>query len=129
MWQRARLPLTLTMQALPALTIAPVLWVFISAAASGEIPTDTRCSITNADAVGAYPISTFTWMIIYKEQNYSDRTKEQAIATLDLLKYILSDEAQDITSEVHYAPLPLKAKELSLENLKRVTYDGVTILE
>ena len=101
----------------------------ISAAASGEIPTDTRCSITNADAVGAYPISTFTWMIIYKEQNYSDRTKEQAIATLDLLKYILSDEAQDITSEVHYAPLPLKAKELSLENLKRVTYDGVTILE
>ena len=66
---------------------------------------------------------------LYKEQNYSDRTKEQAIATLDLLKYILSDEAQDITSEVHYAPLPLKAKELSLENLKRVTYDGVTILE
>ena len=101
----------------------------ISAAASGEIPTDTRCSITNADAVGAYPISTFTWMIIYKEQNYSDRTKEQAIATLDLLKYILSDGAQNITSEVHYAPLPLKAKELSLENLKRVTYDGVTILE
>ena len=42
----------------------------ISAAASGEIPADTRCSITNADAAGAYPISTFTWMIIYKEQNY-----------------------------------------------------------
>ena len=77
----------------------------ISAAASGEIPADTRCSITNADAAGAYPISTFTWMIIYKEQNYSDRSKEQAIATLDLLKYILSDEAQKITSEVHYAPL------------------------
>ncbi|MBR6539151.1 MAG: phosphate ABC transporter substrate-binding protein PstS, partial [Bacteroides sp.] len=44
----------------------------ISAAASGDIPTDTRCSITNADAIGAYPISTFTWMIIYKEQHYSD---------------------------------------------------------
>ena len=100
----------------------------ISAAASGEIPADTRCSITNADAAGAYPISTFTWMIIYKEQNYSDRSKEQTIATLDLLKYILSDEAQQITSEVHYAPLPTKAKEVSLANLNTVTYDGVTIL-
>ena len=101
----------------------------ISAAASGVIPTDTRCSITNADAKGAYPISTFTWMIIYKEQNYSDRSKEQALATLDLLKYILSDEAQNITSEVHYAPLPAKAKELSMTNLKSVTYDGVAILQ
>ena len=101
----------------------------ISAAASGEIPTDTRCSITNADAAGAYPISTFTWMVIYKEQNYSDRSKEQAAATLDLLKYILSDEAQAITSEVHYAPLPAKAKELSMKNLKTVTYDGVAILQ
>ena len=101
----------------------------ISAAASGVIPADTRCSITNSDATGAYPISTFTWMVIYKEQNYSDRTKEQAIATLDLLKYILSDEAQNITSEVHYAPLPTKAKELSMTNLKTVTYDGVAILQ
>ena len=101
----------------------------ISAAASGEIPADTRCSITNSNAAGAYPISTFTWMIIYKEQNYSDRSKEQAMATLDLLKYILSDEAQKITSEVHYAPLPAKAKELSFKNLKSVTFDGVAILQ
>lgn len=101
----------------------------ISAAASGEIPADTRCSITNSDAKGAYPISTFTWMIIYKEQNYSGRSQEQALATLDLLQYILSDEAQNITSEVHYAPLPAKAKELSMANLKEVTYNGVKILE
>ncbi len=101
----------------------------ISAAASGVIPSDTRCSITNADAAEAYPISTFTWMIIYKEQNYSDRSMEQAVATLDLMKYILSDEAQHITSEVHYAPLPAKAKELSMTNLKTVTYDGVAILQ
>ena len=101
----------------------------ISAAASGEIPADTRCSITNSDAAGAYPISTFTWIIIYKEQNYSDRSKEQAMATLDLIQYILSDEAQNITSEVHYAPLPAKAKEISMTNLKTVTYDGVTILQ
>ena len=101
----------------------------ISAVASGDIPADTRCSITDADASGAYPISTFTWMIIYKEQNYSGRTKEQAMATLDLLNYVLADEAQGITSEVGYAPLPAKAKELSAANLKTVTYDGTPILQ
>ncbi len=101
----------------------------ISVAASGTIPADTRTSITNADASGAYPISTFTWMIIYKEQNYSNRSKEQAMATLDLLQYILSDDAQSITSEVHYAPLPTKAKEISMTNLKSVTFNGVAILK
>ena len=101
----------------------------ISAAASGKIPADTRTSITNSDAPGAYPISTFTWIIIYKEQNYADRSKDQAIATLDLIKYILSDEAQNITSKVHYAPLPAKAKELSLNNLKTVTYNGASIFQ
>ncbi|MBR5603817.1 MAG: phosphate ABC transporter substrate-binding protein PstS [Bacteroidales bacterium] len=101
----------------------------ISASASGEIPSDTRASITDSDAKGAYPISTFTWMIIYKEQNYSDRSKEQATATLDLIQYILSDEAQKITAYVHYAPLPEKAKEISLSNLKTVTYNGEAILQ
>lgn len=101
----------------------------ISAAASGEIPADTRTSIVNSDAAGAYPIATFTWIIIYKEQNYSDRSKEQAVATLELLKYILSQDAQKITSEVHYAPLPAKAIELSLNNLKGVTYNGEAILQ
>lgn len=101
----------------------------ISAAASGNIPTDTRISITNSDAQGAYPISTFTWMLIYKEQNYSNRSKEQASATLNLVEYILSDEVQSIAPQVHYAPLPSKAVELSKENLKRVTYEGVPILQ
>lgn len=100
----------------------------ISAAAAGEIPADTRTSITNSAAKGAYPISTFTWIVIYKEQQYANRTKEQAIATLDLIQYMLSDAAQKITSEVHYAPLPEKAKELSLKNLKSVTYNGEPLL-
>lgn len=101
----------------------------ISAAAAGKMPSDTRTSITNADSEGAYPISTFTWMIIYKEQNYAGRSKEQAEATLNLLQFMLSDEVQMMTSEVHYAPLPEKAKELSKANLKTVTYNGTAILK
>ncbi len=100
----------------------------ISAAASGEIPADTRTSITNSDAEGAYPISCFTWIIIYKEQGYANRDKEQALATLELMQYILSPDVQNLTSEVHFAPLPQKAVELSLNNLKTVTFNGETLL-
>ena len=98
-------------------------------AAAGDIPQDTRCSITNADAAGAYPISCFTWLLIYKEQNYSDRSEAQAKATLDLMQYMLSDSVQQTTATVHYAPLPKKAVEQSLANLKTVTYQGQPILK
>lgn len=101
----------------------------ISAAASGEIPSDMRASITNSDVKGAYPISCFTWIILYQEQNYSDRSKEQATATIDLAQYILFDEAQKTASEVHYAPIPDKVKEQSLQNLRSVTYNGEPILK
>ena len=98
-------------------------------AAAGDIPQDTRCSITNADRTGAYPISCFTWLLIYKEQNYSDRSEAQAKATLDLMQYMLSDSVQQTTATVHYAPLPKKAVEQSLANLKTVTYQGQPILK
>lgn len=98
-------------------------------AAAGEIPQDTRCSITNADAPGAYPISCFTWLLIYKEQDYSSRSEAQVKATLELMKYILSDSIQQTTEAVHYAPLPKKAVELSLNNLKEVTYKGQPVLK
>ncbi len=101
----------------------------ISASASGTIPDDTRTSITDSDAAGAYPISCFTWLLIYKEQNYSHRTKDQALATIELLRYVISEDAQKMTSEVHYAPLPEKAKELSLKNLETVTYGGEPLSE
>ena len=98
-------------------------------AAAGEIPQDTRCSITDAASAGAYPISCFTWLIIYKEQKYSKRSRSQAEATVRLMQYMLTDSVQKTTAKVHYAPLPAKAVELSLQNLKTVTYDGQPLLK
>jgi len=43
------------------------------------------------------------------------------------LHYVLSDEAQQITSQIHYAPLPKKAVELSVQNLKNMTWEGSPI--
>lgn len=95
----------------------------ISVAAAGEIPADTRTMITNSKAPGAYPISCFTWIVVYKEQHYADRSKAQAQGTVDFLKYVLSNEAQSMASKVHYSPLPQKVIQQSLENLKKITYD------
>lgn len=101
----------------------------ISAAASGTIPQDTRCYISNSDAAGAYPISCFTWLVIYKEQHYAKRDKAKAEATVKLMEYMLSDSVQQTAATVHYAPLPKQAIEQSLQNLKTVTYDGQPILK
>lgn len=96
----------------------------ISAAAKGDIPDDTRTMITNSDSKGAYPISCFTWIIIYKEQNYSGRDKDQAEETVNLIAYMMSNEAQKKTTEVNFAPLPKAAIDKSLKNLKTITYNG-----
>lgn len=40
----------------------------ISAAGKSSIPADTRVMLTNSDAALAYPISGFTWILIYKDQ-------------------------------------------------------------
>ncbi len=96
----------------------------VSAAASGEIPADTRVMITNSDAPDAYPISGFTWLLLFKEQAYNNRTLEQAKTTVDLIGWMLKSDAQAIASSVNYAPLPKLAVERAVERLSSVTYEG-----
>src|ERR1035437_3063410 len=54
----------------------------VSAAGKSVIPDDTRIMLTNSSAVNAYPIAGFTWLILYKEQNYNKRSLAQVKATL-----------------------------------------------
>ena len=101
----------------------------ISAAAQGEIPADTRVMLTNSSDPASYPISGFTWIILYKEQNYNGRSKEQALQTVKLLDWMVSEEAQSEASKVHYAPLPQAAVEKAKTILKGVTFDGKSLLQ
>lgn len=80
--------------------------------------------ITNSDAKGAYPISCFTWLIVYREQHYADRSQAQAQATVDLLKFMIQGTIQQSAHLVNYAPLPKSMVKTSLENIKQITYDG-----
>lgn len=101
----------------------------ISAAAKGEIPADTRVTLTNSDASDAYPISGFTWILLYKEQAYDGRSQAQANATLEFLNWLISAEAQGEAAKVNYAPLPDKAVAAAQNILKSVTYKGQAILK
>jgi len=99
----------------------------VSAAAAGKIPDDTRVTLTNTTAVDGYPISSFTWLIVYKEQSYNGRTKDQAMQTKLLLNWVIGQEAQVQTSKVNYAPLPEKAVLKASKILDLMTYDGQEI--
>lgn len=96
----------------------------ISASANVNMPDDTRVVITNSSNPEAYPISTFTWIIAYKEQNYNNRTQGQAQALSGLLSYIISAEGQEIATRTHYAPLPPVAVEKTKAIIASMTYNG-----
>ena len=72
-----------------------------AAATADKVPEDLRVSIVNADGDQVYPISTFTWIIVY--QNQGDKAK--AIALTRLLWWATHD-GQRFSAELAYAPLP-----------------------
>ncbi|MDL2215350.1 phosphate ABC transporter substrate-binding protein PstS [Dysgonomonas sp. OttesenSCG-928-M03] len=101
----------------------------ISASADVDMPDDTRVVITDSSNPEAYPISTFTWIILYKEQNYNNRSEAQAKALVGLLKYITGKGGQDIAVKTHYASLPVKAQEKTAAIIKSITFGGKPVSE
>ena len=99
----------------------------ISAAASGDVPDDLRFMITDPENAGAYPISCFTWLLIYKEQAYDGRPEEKARELVNLMKWVISEDVQSLTEKVHYAPLPAQVREKAMKALSEVTYNGQQI--
>jgi phosphate transport system substrate-binding protein len=99
----------------------------ISAAANIELPADMCTMITNSPEAEAYPISCFTWIIVYQEQAYANRTIEQANALVNLLDYVLSPDAQSVAEKVHYSPLPEAALKNAQALVKSMTYNGKEI--
>jgi phosphate transport system substrate-binding protein len=72
-----------------------------AAAAAKDIPADFRVSITNAAGMNAYPISTFTWLLIPSQM--PDAAKAQAMK--GFLEWMLTYGQKD-TATLTYAPLP-----------------------
>src|SRR5262249_42852670 len=72
-----------------------------AAAASAKVPNDFRVSITDAPGKDAYPISTFTWLLIPARN--ADANKQKIL--VDFLNWMVND-GQQMTKQLTYAPLP-----------------------
>ena len=72
-----------------------------AAAAGAKVPDDFRVSITNAPGKDAYPVSSFTWLLV--PQNIKDGAKRDVLK--GFLNWMLTD-GQNLTSALAYAPLP-----------------------
>jgi phosphate transport system substrate-binding protein len=96
-------------------------------ASNVELPANAEVSLTNTDNPKGYPISSFTWALVYKEQKYNDRTAARAKMVLDLLWYNIHD-GQKNCEPLNYAPLSKSAVKVAEKILKSATYDGKAIL-
>ena len=72
-----------------------------TAAVGVTLPDDYRISIVDSPTKGAYPISSFTYILLYRNQ--TDAAKGKAL--VDLLWWAVHD-GQKTTTELNYAPLP-----------------------
>ena len=85
---------------IPAVTAA-------AAAAAKSMPADFRVSITNAPGAGVYPISSFTWLLLYE----NPKDKAQSKAMVEFMKWALTD-GQKMATDLGYAPLPAEVVKL-----------------
>jgi len=90
----------------------------VSAAAEGvTIPDDMRVSIVNAAGEKAYPISGFSWVIVYQKQ--ADKAKGEAL--VKLLSWMIND-GQKYSEPLDYAKLPKSLIEREDAMIKSITY-------
>ena len=100
----------------------------VTAAANISIPPDSKVSLTNTEAADGYPISGFSWVLIYKEQKYNDRSSDRAAKLLKLISWAIHD-GQQYSGALNYAPLSPAAVAVGDALLKSATYDGKPILQ
>ena len=94
-----------------------------SAAANVELPGDMRVAITDTDAANGYPICGFTYILLYREQNYGGRSEEKTKETVKLVWW-MTHQGQKFAESLYYAPLPSKAQKLAENSIRSVTYNG-----
>jgi phosphate transport system substrate-binding protein len=97
----------------------------VTAAATSEsqaMSADLRVSITNAGGKESYPISGFTWLLVYKDQKDLQKGK----ALVDFLRWAVT-EGEQYAPDLLYAPLPKAVVKKCEEKIRLISYDGKPI--
>jgi len=93
------------------------------AVASLDPNTDFRVSITDADGPQAFPIASFTWLLVPKEM--TDMAKARAL--LEFVWWAVHD-GERFATDLAYAPLPARVVQLEEQRLKSITVNGRPVL-
>ncbi|HVG19574.1 MAG TPA: phosphate ABC transporter substrate-binding protein PstS, partial [Blastocatellia bacterium] len=90
-----------------------------AASAAGQMPDDLRVSITDAPGANAYPISSFTYLLVYRDQ--PDQAKGKAL--VDFLWWAIHDGEQ-MARDLLYAPLPQEVVRKAEAKINTITFQG-----
>ena len=93
-----------------------------AAAAAANTPDDLRVSITNASGADVYPISSYTYILAYKNQKDSAKGK----ALVDFLWWGIHD-GQSFAKDLHYATLPTDIVKRAEAKLNAITAGGAQL--
>ena len=99
-----------------------------SLAANTALPDDMKVDLTDTDAAEGYPVSGFTWILVYKEQNYAGKPEEKAKTLVNLLWWT-THEGQKYAEPLHYAPLSKAAVGKAEKLIKSITYKETPIMK
>jgi phosphate transport system substrate-binding protein len=99
-----------------------------SRAADTNLPDDMKVSLTDTDAAEGYPISGFTWILVYKDQSYGDKTEGKAKELVKLLWWV-THEGQKYAEPLEYAPLSKKAVEKAERLIKSISYNSRVVMK
>ncbi len=94
-----------------------------AAGAAKTMPADFRVSVTSTPGDAAYPIASFTWLLVYKDQ--PDPAKGQAL--VKFLWWAIHD-GQKFTTDLLYAPLPPEVVKLEEAKIRQITSHGKPLL-
>ena len=103
--------------------VQPSLAGATAAAASLKNVSPTNFSITDSPGAAAYPIASYSWVIVHKDQTDANKGK----ALVYLWKWVVTS-GQQYGKDLEYAPLPTDTQTYSLNQLKTVTNAGKAIL-
>jgi phosphate transport system substrate-binding protein len=103
--------------------VKPSLESVSAAASKAEIPDDYRVSITDAPGKDAYPISGFTWLLVYKDQADAKKGPE-------LVRFLwwAQHDGQKMAPALDYAPLPSSLVKRVEATLQTITVQGKAVL-
>jgi len=97
-----------------------------TAAANVSLPDDMRVSITNTDAPDGYPISSFTYIIVYKDLSFNISDSAKARQIYKLIDWMIHD-GQQFNEALSYSKLPDAAVQKAEAVLKSITFQGKSL--